>query len=153
MARKLADPKKCTKCKEHKPRSEFTSHAVSKNGVQSQCKKCYAETRRDKWSNANSKEKNALINRRSKLKRKYGISLDDYDLLLKKQNGCCAICKTNKPNGKSGQFGPVFHVDHCHVNGNIRGLLCHSCNVALGCFKDNIETILMAVKYLEGNKS
>ena len=152
MARVAKDPKRCTKCGEHKPRSEFSAHAVSKNGVQSTCKLCSALIARDRYNKSN-KEKTAEINRKSKLKRKYGISLDDYDMMLKKQNGGCAICGTKKPAGKSGQFGPVFHVDHCHKSGLVRGLLCHHCNVALGAFKESSELLIKAAEYIERNAS
>ena len=151
MAITPKDPKRCTCCGIEKPRSEFSAHAVAQNGVQSQCKKCAAEIARNKRNSA-PKEKTAIINRRSKLKRNYGISLEDYDQLLKKQNGGCAICGTTNPVGRSGQFGPVFHVDHCHTNGHIRGLLCHHCNVALGAFKDDPKLLMKAMQYLERNK-
>ena len=64
--------------------------------------------------------------------------------MLAAQGGRCAICGTDKPGGKGS-----FHVDHCHVGGEIRGLLCHSCNIGLGQFKDDRERIQAAIAYLE----
>ena len=148
MGIKPKDPKRCTKCGEHKPRSEFSAHATAKNGVQSQCKPCSAEIARNRWASAD-KEKTATINRRSKLKCKYGISLEDYDAMLKLQGGGCAICGTTSPTGKSGQFGPVFHVDHSHKTGQIRGLLCNLCNVGIGALRDSSDLLIKATKYLE----
>lgn len=66
------------------------------------------------------------VYRRHSLKSKYGITIEEFDLLLEKQNYCCAICKTDTPGGRGN-----FHVDHNHETGVVRGLLCHLCNVAL----------------------
>jgi hypothetical protein len=77
------------------------------------------------------------------LKHKYGISLDDFNELLNKQNHSCAICKTEHPMG----YG--WHVDHSHKTGQVRGILCQQCNQGLGLFNENISTIEKAIKYLE----
>ena len=72
---------------------------------------------------------------------RYGITKQQYDEMLERQQYCCAICsKTPKK---------TLDVDHCHSNGEIRGLLCNSCNQALGLFKDNKQYISMAIQYLE----
>jgi Recombination endonuclease VII len=84
--------------------------------------------------------------RNSELKRRYGISLDEYNQLLKKQRGRCAICHTSKPNGKDS----MFYVDHDHKTGAVRGLLCHSCNIGLGCLSDNPARLRAAADYLDG---
>lgn len=75
---------------------------------------------------------------------KYGISLTDYKTLRKNQNGTCAICKQKDP------FKKWLSIDHIHGTRQIRGLLCHRCNVALGLFRDNIKVIKRAVFYLQG---
>jgi len=82
--------------------------------------------------------------RNSKLKKAYGITLKEYNKMLAKQDECCAICKTDIPNGK----GNTFHVDHCHETGKVRGLLCSNCNTSLGGFKDNPTLLTKAIKYL-----
>ena len=56
------------------------------------------------------------------------------------------ICK-NESNNKS------LHIDHCHDSGKVRGLLCHGCNTAIGLFKENIDTMLKAIKYLKDNNN
>jgi hypothetical protein len=76
------------------------------------------------------------------LKTRYKISLDDYQNLLVGQNGLCAICKQPPNPGKH------LAVDHDHTTGKIRGLLCNSCNLALGMLKDNKDTIQSALDYL-----
>lgn len=75
------------------------------------------------------------------LKRRYGITAEEYDHLLAMQNGRCHIC--NDLPGKHR-----LSVDHDHKTGRIRGLLCHNCNHALGKFKDNIIHLFKAIKYL-----
>lgn len=83
--------------------------------------------------------------RRSMLKRKYNISLEEYDNMLLKQEGKCKICGSIKSEHKSS----VLYVDHCHTTGNIRGLLCHHCNYGLGGFRDNQDFLLSAINYLK----
>jgi hypothetical protein len=85
--------------------------------------------------------------RRYNLKNKYGITVDEYIAMLKSQDGRCKICKTNKFSIK----GPV--IDHCHETNKIRGILCSCCNIGLGCFKDDKESLLSAVEYLDKNRS
>jgi hypothetical protein len=80
------------------------------------------------------------ILRRGQLKRLYGISPADYDALLAKQDGVCAIC--GKPSEET------LCVDHCHATGTIRGLLCRKCNIALGCNEDDPATIITSLAYL-----
>lgn len=73
--------------------------------------------------------------------RLYGISLDDYNKMLNKQNNRCAIC-----------FKPrKLVVDHNHYTNKVRGLLCGPCNLILGSIRDNVGILDMAVKYLEVN--
>jgi hypothetical protein len=77
------------------------------------------------WQQANPKKR-----ANSHLKHTYGITLDDYEKMLAKQEGRCAICRTDRPGG-SGKF----HVDHDHKTGTVRGLLCMRCNHTLGAFE------------------
>jgi hypothetical protein len=89
------------------------------------------------------------MTRDADLRRKYGITAADYDRMLAKQGGVCAICRGSESGGRG-----TFHVDHCHATGRIRGLLCHWCNVALGCFRDRPERLERAIEYLnEGGKT
>lgn len=90
-----------------------------------------------------AKNKQKIKDQRRQIR--YGITKQQYDEMLKRQQYCCAICfihleKTPKK---------ILDVDHCHSNGEIRGLLCNSCNQALGLFKDNKQYISMAIQYLE----
>ena len=87
--------------------------------------------------------KYAKTYRRYYLQRHYGISLEEYDRLLTQQNGGCAICHEGKPRRRHA-------VDHNHKTGKVRGLLCGSCNRALGYFKDSPELLASAITYLKG---
>jgi hypothetical protein len=81
-----------------------------------------------------------------KLRNTYGISPQDYDALLTAQSGCCAICGAPKSNGVGWQF----HIDHNHITGTVRGLLCLKCNVGLGHFDDRVDLLERAIAYLVG---
>jgi len=82
------------------------------------------------------------------LQRKYGISLVEYNKLLLLQNYRCKICN-RELNLKNPHD---IHVDHNCVTGNVRGILCQRCNMALGLFDDDIQKILNAARYVEDTK-
>lgn len=82
--------------------------------------------------------------------KKYGMSSDDAEFLIDKQNNLCAICfkpEKSKLNNKVKELC----IDHCHSTGIVRGLLCVRCNVALGNFMDDISILKSAIKYLENS--
>lgn len=69
----------------------------------------------------------------------FGMTIEDYEKLIVKQKGCCALC---------GLRTRALVIDHCHDSGRVRGLLCKNCNVALGHFKDEPAVLRKAIKYL-----
>lgn len=75
---------------------------------------------------------------------RYGISLENYLLLLLEQKGCCKICKKHRT-----EFNVELAVDHDHETGRIRGLLCFKCNVGLGYFHHDADIIRAAIDYTE----
>lgn len=81
--------------------------------------------------------------RRTNLKRKYGITLEQFEELLKKQNNCCAICLKHESDHKT-----KFHVDHNHKTGEIRGLLCNFCNRRVIGRHTNADIFERATAYL-----
>lgn len=83
----------------------------------------------------------AVYQRISNLRRHYGIKISEYDKILKRQNGKCVICE-----GEPGLRR--LHVDHDHMTGKVRGLLCHSCNTAIGLLKENNKIIIKIGEYL-----
>lgn len=84
-----------------------------------------------------------LADRRSHLKRKFGLTLEQYDEMLAAQGGVCAIC------GREPRDDISLHVDHDHVTGQIRKLLCFKCNNALGDFDDDPQMLQKAIAYLD----
>ena len=72
------------------------------------------------------------------LTKRYGIGADEVATLIARQGGVCAICGRENPE----------HVDHDHVSGRIRGVLCFNCNGGLGQFGDDIERLTQAIEYL-----
>lgn len=82
--------------------------------------------------------------RKWRLKRSFGLSVEDYNDLYDKQEGKCAICKGNEKNVSKYNLS----VDHCHKTGRVRGLLCDACNLGLGKFNDSYELLDSAMKYL-----
>lgn len=101
-----------------------------------------------KWAATKDPEYHRLRARKSQLKLSYGITLEEYDLLLEQQDHSCAICKTKTPTGK----WKVFAVDHCHITGNVRGLLCNECNRGMGLLRDDPDLLRKAAEYLDNNK-
>jgi len=83
--------------------------------------------------------KNPGQHRRSHLMRSYGITVEQFDEMRRKQKFKCAICKKRKP----------LVVDHCHRFKKVRGLLCSTCNAGIGHLKDCTKTMRSAIKYLE----
>lgn len=98
-----------------------------------------------KWHHAHP-ETAAACNRWGKLEKMYGVSRDEFNDMLRKQAGTCAICKTETPGGP----GNRFQVDHDHQTGAVRGLLCSRCNFVLGYAKDRIKVLESAILYLKG---
>ena len=92
----------------------------------------------------NNPERYKYSQRNATLRKKYGIGVEEYDALLEKQGGVCAICGVNE-NYSSWYFA----VDHDHLTGEVRGLLCNKCNSAIGQLKDDPALIRKALAYLE----
>ena len=130
--------KNCPKCGIKKERSEFHKDKTRNDGLAGFCKPCLLQ-KTQKWRDENPDELKQS-QRRTRRKREYGISREDYDHMLVSQNNECAIC--NNPIGYEAA------VDHDHETGVVRGLLCNTCNTGLGMFKDNIEFLKSAIAYL-----
>lgn len=95
-------------------------------------------------------KKYSIQARKTMLKIKYGLSIEQYETLLNEQGGVCAICK-RKETVVSNKKGGIdsLRVDHCHNSLQVRGLLCQNCNFGLGHFKDNIVFLKSAINYLD----
>jgi hypothetical protein len=130
-----------------------------------ECKKCVTDLPLDNYYfNKNGKYKRQNVckkcmniydyktDKNHKLKKAYGITLDEYNKLLSKQKNKCSICQIDN-NGKYRNKARAFAVDHCHNTNKIRGLLCSDCNIALGLLKDNTKYLQSAINYLNKLKN
>jgi hypothetical protein len=122
----------CSKCSEEKVLELFYKQPEGRLGRAAHCKACHQKGKAERQTN-----------RRWEVKKKYGITLEDYDRMETEQLGGCAICKQPDPAGRR------LAVDHCHYLGHVRGLLCFHCNVALGNLKHDVELLKSAIAYLE----
>jgi hypothetical protein len=118
--------KRCTTCKINKKNSEFYNNPSRKDKLHNECILCL---------NIRSKK--------SQLKNRYNLTIEQKDNLILQQNNCCAIC------GEKFVSSKHTHVDHCHKTNKIRKILCTSCNTGLGCFNDDQERLKKAIDYLE----
>lgn len=84
----------------------------------------------------------------SHLRHNYGITLEEFEILEKAQEGVCAICKKTETWVRAGKVYRLS-VDHCHDTGKIRGLLCKACNTGIGYFLHDPELLRAAIKYLK----
>jgi|ERR1035437_5379666 hypothetical protein len=177
------DDKTCTnsKCKHENPQplTSFPKDLNTKSLLSSWCRDCHSESTRQwksknkdysqnydkEWKQDNPKNVSDAQKRHvatrdpeiykkrtavRKLKYNYDLTEEQYLQLLNEQNFCCAICGIHQD-----QLKKKLGVDHCHVTGKVRGLLCNPCNRALGLLKDKLDNLLAAANYLEkqGTKS
>ena len=128
---------KCSKCGE----TDIEKFYRDKNGnrTNSVCRECHKAGCKERWHARDWLDKWASRNY------KYNVTKEFLIELYNKQEGKCAICG-EEPKTKRG-----LHIDHNHETGQVRGLLCHGCNVALGSFKENLDVIANAIKYLKEN--
>ena len=89
------------------------------------------------------RKENPVAMKRQALKKSYGITYEDWQLIWESQDGKCAIC------GKSFIKPSDAYVDHDHKTNKIRGLLCNRCNLGIGYFNDDIEVFMNVIKYLD----
>ena len=158
--------KRCSKCGELKPLSEYYAAKGCKDGLRGDCKSCFAERAKARYAEK-SDEIKAYVNawrrdnrehvrawqrqynagrkrenRDTHLRRTFGITLEDFEVMLAAQGGGCAIC------GRAAPAGTSLHVDHDHETGVVRGLLCFTCNGALGMFTENEEYLARATDHV-----
>lgn len=146
------ETKQCVDCKRELPVDQFyrrkpekPTHTTIYTG---QCKECRIKTQRKWWKDNVSKHRKSVNARYHVFGRfaRYGLSLDDYDEMLKGQDGKCALCRADKPGGKG-----KWHIDHvggtnpkvfnqCKSD-SVRGLLCHHCNVSLGHYEKLLHRV------------
>ena len=132
----MAHHKTCTDCNEKLSITEFNKERGGKFGVRSKCKSCTQKRER-----LYQPSKETLLRKRLS---RYNITITEYNELYRKQKGCCAICKIHE-----AKLDRQLSVDHCHNTGKVRELLCNPCNTSLGQLKENKETLLAMIEYIE----
>jgi len=142
--------KTCNACRRTLPLADFGKNMRYADKLQRDCRECAnAKTRARYWrkpeeyreSKANRRSPDRTlpeVKRAGHLRRAYGMTEADVQLQVRLQGGGCGICGN-----------PPVVVDHDHQTGDTRGILCHRCNLGLGHFKDNLETMRKAIEYLE----
>lgn len=168
--------KTCSKCAQPKPLTAFYKHPLAVDGHRGDCKVCVLAARRVRYEDdgetlrervrayqsANPEKiieysdkyrKSERYRRMSRaysravyLRETYGITTDEFDQMLDSQGGRCAVCR-------SDDAGKTWTVDHDHIDGSIRGILCWHCNVGLGHFRDDIPNLIAAADYLIRSRS
>ena len=117
----------CWKCDKDLPLDQFGKNKAEIGGLTRICKPCAGNQQR-----------------KQRLTAKFGIDEVQYDAMLEKQGGGCAICGTPESNSKNHRLA----VDHDHKTGEVRGLLCSMCNTSLGGFREDPKLLTAAIKYL-----
>ena len=160
--------KRCKKCGEWKPLDDFYKASGTADGHRNDCRPCNLAAKHERytanpepykartrqWQQENAERyaenqrrfkesgRKAVASRKSHLKRKYGMTLEDYDRLLEQQGGGCAVC------GRPPREDISLHVDHDHDTGHIRGILCFRCNNGIGDFGHDLALLEAAAAYL-----
>ena len=117
--------KTCSRCGETKELSCFSKRSSRPSGVQSKCKVCETEVRRQYYKP------------HEVARRKFKLTEDQYNNLMSNTNCQICDCKLTKKC-----------IDHCHSTNKIRGVLCNNCNTALGLVGDNVDTLHKMINYL-----
>lgn len=113
---------RCADCREIKPLAHFDRARSQAGGYNCYCKPCRSRRNRD-----------------AHFLKQYGLTPQALQQLVDQQDGLCAICRER----------PAAHVDHDHLTGAVRGVLCFPCNVGLGQFRDRADILRKAITYLE----
>ena len=133
------DKMRCSKCQIMFDKNDAPPSQRHKSSYY--CRDCKREVRKaDYWNKVDFYRDYSRKNqRRTRLARVYGMSENDYENLFDVQNGKCAICEIDIPR---------LVIDHNHVTGVVRGLLCDPCNRGIGLLKDNPDVVQKAADYL-----
>jgi hypothetical protein len=99
------------------------------------------------------RENELLQKRRSWLKKRYGLTIEQVDAMELASGNRCQICgcapEDQSPHWRTGTH--KLYIDHCHATGKVRGLLCRNCNTAVGLMKDDPELMMKMIEYVKKN--
>ena len=154
----VAKNRTCKLCNEYKDITNFQPQGR-------QCRNCRNEKQRVYWASLpeeerkirrhnveyqrayreKNREKVRELSRKTHIMRKFNMTIEQYDKMLKNQNGVCAICKDSCSTGNN------LAIDHNHTTGKVRALLCKNCNTAIGLMKEDVERMLSAIEYIKSH--
>lgn len=151
----VGNMKKCCRCGKTKHINRFPVELSKADGHAYRCLLCErtrTATYRNKIKGTEKWDKHLERIRHRLLEKTFGITNDEYESMLASQKGLCAIC--HQPERIVNKRGVKrLAVDHDHVTGKVRQLLCNDCNTGVGLFKENPELLLSAVEYLKKHKA
>jgi len=127
----------CSKCKEEKELTDFHFNKTRKSGLHHYCKSCHSIYRKNTYS--------YIKNRNKRILDCYKLDESSLDEMYITQNKSCKICK--KEYNTVSKHGGLY-IDHCHISGKVRGLLCSKCNMLLGNCNDDSSILTSAITYL-----
>jgi hypothetical protein len=131
----------CPACGDTVETRYFAENPLSDDGLSSYCYDHHTDLL-NTWRETNYATYRSP-KRKHELKKAYGITPEEYELLLDLQLFVCAICGTKEPGGKG-----MFAVDHNHDTGDVRGLLCNRCNSGIGMLLEDVNLLQHAIDYL-----
>lgn len=134
----------CSKCKKRQDIMEFHSGYFRDGRLSKWCNACRLK-RSDERKKHPSAPKAPGYSRAYTLQRKYGLTPEGYEELLRAQGGGCGVCGRRDSGNAAHSY---LVVDHDHTSNRVRGLLCDPCNKALGHLQDSEEILKMAIAYL-----
>lgn len=137
----------CPECNAYRPKSEFYADERARGGLTRRCRTHHSRKSYESRRKYESPAKRYEYARRQMLRKKYGLTVEEYFALSEAQGNVCKICK--QPELRQYR---MLHVDHCHRSNRVRGLLCTQCNTALGKFYDDPELLKSAMAYLEAHE-
>ncbi len=128
---------------QQRPETKRRRNAINRDNYQSPKAEAYRKK---------NEEELKAKGRKQHLKKKFGLTIEEYNKLLKKQNGVCVICGKKEIVKWKGILKSLA-VDHNHKTGKVRGLLCYKCNIGIGFFQEDILILKKAIEYLEELKA
>lgn len=142
MPSAISQTLRCSICQVEQGVESFHKRAASRQGYDSRCKGCRAQSAKTKyWKDPTARREYNRMNTRRWRLRQYGITEEDLLAMLDAQESSCASCATSISM-------ETLVVDHNHADGAVRGLLCNNCNVGIGMFGDDVNRMTNAITYL-----
>lgn len=136
--------KYCPRCTKYQRGDAFHKDSSKKDGLNMWCIECHKKARKARESTPEGRQTKAMKQRIYTLARNYGITVEEYEQKFAEQNGLCAICDQPQPER-------LLAVDHDHITGQVRGLLCSKCNLMIGNageYGDNTWVLQQGITYL-----